>query len=245
MNLDAPPGTKRPRKRGRHNKSTVINIPASPTSAESGNTTGRKGRPKKNAPQDFEFEPTIGMPSTTALRVPPGDCAALPTHTGNFTTFRVSSNEVSSNQYRLHSVHDLPSPNFDQDDDDEMFDAQDHCANGSSLMPSEDAGDSIDERSRVHAVYTYSGDPSTLPPPSLSHMPVDPGLVSNYTGSSEDILRLQEEVKGLQRHSALLSAAKTRIADDLSDALAEIARLRARNELLEHRSGANCVCKTA
>ncbi|KAL5534108.1 hypothetical protein ACEPAG_569 [Sanghuangporus baumii] len=230
VNLDAPPGTKRPRKRGRHNKSANPNQISSLV-AGAGSSTERRGRPKKYVPQDFEIEQISGRRSSSSLPVPSSILAVPQISSGNFATYQLPVNGCSSQQFRLHSVHDMPSPHVDDDDDDEkMFDIHDDYAEQDSPTLTDDADGSIDNRSEERAVYTFSGDPRTLPPPSLSSVPVDPTLIANYNEPIQHICRLRDEIRELQGRVTSLCAEKSKMERELGDARAEIARLRAKNE---------------
>lgn len=60
VNLDAPPGTKRPRKRGRPKKE-----------GEGGETqVRRRGRPKKCSREGYDYEPELDLPPIATLPVP-------------------------------------------------------------------------------------------------------------------------------------------------------------------------------
>ncbi|OCB85639.1 WD40 repeat-like protein [Sanghuangporus baumii] len=234
VNLDAPPGTKRPRKRGRQNKSANPNQNSSLV-AGVGSSTERRGRPKKYAPQDFEIE-QISKPSPSSLHVPSSILAGPQISSGNFAIYQLPVNRCSSQQFRLHSVHDMPSPHVEHDDDEKMFDTHDDYAEQDSPTLTDDADGSIDNRSEERAIYSYSGDPRTLPPPSLSSVPVDPTLITNYSEPIQHISRLRDEIRELQGRVASLYTEKSKMERELGDARAEIARLRAENEALERRS---------
>ncbi|KAL5495129.1 hypothetical protein ACEPAI_591 [Sanghuangporus weigelae] len=236
VNLDAPPGTKRPRKRGRQNKSANPNHISSFV-AGVGPSTERRGRPKKYVPQDFEIEQISGHPSPSSFHVPSSILAVPQISSGNFAAYQLPVNGCSSQQFRLHSVHDMPSPHVDHGDDEKMFDTHDDYTEQDSPTLTDDADGSIDNRSEERAVYTYSGDPRTLPPPSLSSVPVDPTLITNYNEPIQHISRLGDEIRELQGRVTSLYTEKSKMERELDDARAEIARLRAKNEVLERKSG--------
>ncbi|KAH8120063.1 hypothetical protein DFH11DRAFT_1739312 [Phellopilus nigrolimitatus] len=206
VNLDAPPGTKRPRKRGRQTKNTV----AAPCDLQ----PTRRGRPKKCASDGFEYEPSLGIPPITTMSIPA-------------TTY-------SSQQYRLHAVPHLP-PVHGQDEDDEVFDAldsQEQFMDGRSLITSDDADETDDETPEEHASWAPNFDPRMYPP-SPPRTFVDSNVTSGTGDFVSDAGRLQEEVRELRRQAVLSSTLTARMASDLNNAHAEISRLRIRNELLE------------
>lgn len=232
VNLDAPPGTKRPRKRGRQNKGADSNQSGTPSATET--IAGRRGRPKKYPPHDFEFEGTSGLPSTSSGHTSSAHSIAQTT-SGGFATYHLPVNGCSSQQFRLHSIHDIPSTRLDDDDDDEkMIDIHDDYAEGRSQALSDDVDDSTDDHSvGPSTISCFSGDPRTVPPPSFSSLPVDPTLIINYSGSEQHISRLKDEVDELQGRITSLLTEKSRMERELSEARAEIARLRAGSEASE------------
>ncbi|KAI5121298.1 hypothetical protein M0805_003767 [Coniferiporia weirii] len=203
VNLDAPPGTKRPRKRGRQSK----NIPASTCDPE----PIRRGRPKKCPKEGFEYG------------------------SNNLASASIYAGNHSSQQFRLHSVQHL-SAVHNQDDDDEMYDTLDPQEPFRSIT-SDDAGDSDEEPPEDRPVWV----------PNLDHRPYPPSprLLGDFNyiqGANEptpSVERLREEIRELQRQVMVSSAVTERMANELSDAHAEIARLRLQNELIERGMGAD------
>lgn len=230
VNLNAPPGTKRPRKRGRYNKTASTDKNGGSANSELSNTTDQGSKPRRKGQQESEFEPALGASPTDASHLPSSNGYPYP-------SLHLHTAEYPAQQFRLHSVNNLPSPGFDRDDDDSILDAQDQYGDENSPAYSDD--ESADEHAETRAVYSYPNDPRSLPPPSFSSVPAASrlGIVTGYNDSNNEIERLHKENEDLRRQMLLFSAAKLRMENELDEAHAEIARLRARTETVERGTG--------
>lgn len=206
MNLDAPPGTKRPRKRGRQSKNG-----AKPQDEQS----PRRGRPSKARTEgsDYELEPET--PSIGTLPIPPHN---------------------STPHYRQYVMR--PSPLIQRHDDDEelmeLQEVHDVCVGDPSVLGSDDAFESSDEATEDRSVWASSFEHRIFPPSPPQSLPetvMRPSYGHCTVGMTVE--QLQEEVRELRRKAEQSSAMAARMADELSEAHAEIARLRVKNDFLE------------
>lgn len=182
--------------------------------------SSRRGRPKKTGSEDTYFEPDMDLPAI----------ASLP----------ASSRFSTSHPYRLHAAHPLPLVHLHDEDEDmsERQEVQDSL-DGPSAMTSDDAFESDEEVSGERGGWTSGIDLPTFPPSpprSLTESNARPRTnASNRDDASVEHLR--EEVKELRKRVKLSSAMTARMAHELTEAHAEIARLRMKNELLERGIG--------
>lgn len=204
MNLDAPPGTKRPRKRGRQNKSVA---------KAQEEQLPRRVRPSKIRSEGSDYEPELETPSTGTLPIPP---------------------PYTTPHYRQYVMR--PSPLIQRhDDDEELMEVQevhDVCVGDPSVLGSDDAFESSDEAAEERSAWTSSFEHRVFPPSPPRSLPETSMRYSHCTVGMT-VEQLQEEVRELRRKAELSSAMAARMADELSEAHAEIARLRVKNEFLE------------
>lgn len=206
MNLDAPPGTKRPRKRGRQSKNA--------SKAQEGQEA-RCGRPRKVGTEGSDYEPELETPSSGTLPIP---------------------SQYTTPQHRQYVIR--PSPLIQcLEDDDELMEVQevhDACVGGPSVLGSDDAFESSDEAIEERNGWVSSLEHRIFPPSSarsFTETSTGPSYSTYTVGMT--IEQLEEEVRQHRRRAEISSAMAARMADELSEAHAEIARLRVKNDFLE------------
>lgn len=209
MNLEAPPGTKRPRKRGRQSKA---NTAAAPDSLEV---------PRRNISSVFRHH-QFGYEN--GYEAPPmGSLSSLPT--------------PYTSSHRLRRIYEGHHLTHEYDDELDRFDPNESSLVDPTFI-SDDAYDSEDDTPEEQSTWVPSFSSATFPPsPSRTHTEssYSPGQLSTcvYDMSVDN---LREEVRLLRRQAEGSSAVNSRMADDLAEARLEISRLRQRNELLEKNS---------
>lgn len=201
VNLDAPPGTKRPRKRGR------VCDQVGP-SQDGGESPLRRARTKEPLHEwAGENEPNFDPVSPVSTASMPPSC-------------------YTSRQHRVHhAAHHSYTTGQSHEEGNETVDALDGSVDDRSLT-NEDMADSDDDMDGWDG---HSSHPTYTTGPSHPHRDRSFPPASSPLSTEQ----LQEHVRDLQRQLIGSTAVTERLANELSDAHAEIARLRLRNELLD------------
>lgn len=205
VNLEAPPGTKRPRKRGRANKGD----------SSASNEVKRRGRPKKLGHESFvhtlpglEYMPAGPPQSFRNVQYGPSHS---PSPCLRMTTFVDESNETIPPAYDQSSFYTNAS--LTSDEANEYYDSEDVA-----IAPSPSA----------NSISPYPNSPK----PKERSPFVSESAPERSGGLFE---QLHMEVRELRRQTSLASVMSVRMSQELSAAKDEIEQLRNRNEHLEQR----------
>ncbi|CCM03752.1 uncharacterized protein FIBRA_05898 [Fibroporia radiculosa] len=217
VNLNAPPGTKRPRKRGRANKEAAANsaavppppsIPTAPPPEISlpPPPPPFRGKAQEKTPELKDYHP----PPIATLR---------PVDSRSFS-------QVSSLR---------PGEYYDDDDDDEMeWDEEGGRMSDEDYVSSDEMPYKFDPRASTSSTHSLTSPPNR---------PVLYGAFSGYASAgyrgaeSQDPVaeRLKMEMAGLRRQSTDAVNASLRMSSQLADAQADAARMRAALKVAESR----------
>ena len=204
VNLEAPPGTKRPRKRGRNHR------PA----AEDGSEAKKRGRPRKTPAEEIDIIPPDDHPSTAMLPVP---------------NYHMYSHQPPCSLTNVQS----PSHTYSYADevDDDGFTSPDGRSDRVPRLHRVSEYDSEEDADMdLTSQYTTPlHNHSPIPINGVGHHPryVGPPQEPFLGNNAVDIERLKIENAGLRRQSTEALADKRRMSDALADAQSEAARARA------------------
>lgn len=251
MNLDAPPGTKRPRKRGRKDANDESD-PAPPPR--------KRGRPRKYPEQEpmvFDQPPMTMMLVPATDGYPPG--CQLPTWSAREgSSTKTSAGESSTCGDDDEGVYsDLPMEDHRVSDGD--YDDSEEEDPRSRQLPyllrpvSSSSNPGRDARtSRNQNVPSHNSPPRPVgqqtQPPQPRHLHLRrPSLSSNGTSGYVDydirdnsdhrsvVERLQREVQSLRQQSADAVSVSVKMSDQLAEAHAEASRVRAALRSMENK----------
>lgn len=232
VNLLAPPGTKRPRKRGRPNKEPrpKKNDLVAVEDPSSSSTKPRRGRPRKDeeSPLPLVLEQPVESQPVEQLIEPPIE-----------TSIQIDDDdEVDMLNYEEENIDELESRTSDQEDECESEETllhpfeRRHSLSG-RLTPYDSSGGC---HISPHPPTQHVPSPQHIPSPSQHHISslsphTSPASISTDT---EDIIeRLQMEMANLRRQSADAISLSMRLSDQLSHAEAEKAEAQSALEATE------------
>ena len=199
VNLDAPPGTKRPRKRGRSKKD-----------GDDAESSAKRCRSKE------EMGEKGPIPSATGVEA--GHIAVTST-----------PNQPPAHRHESMDPSCSPPPLLAMINDRYRSQAQLAVWDPAPLRPLPN-GSFPKEEDELRPNPFNPRSPSPFPSPS------GPSPSATSCSTAQEFERLIEENRELKKEAVSVFNRLARMASDLSDAHAEIARLRARNETLERES---------
>lgn len=251
MNLDAPPGTKRPRKRGRKDANDESD-PAPPPR--------KRGRPRKYPEQEpmvFDQPPMTMMLVPAADGYPPG--CQLPTWSAREgSSTKTSAGEPSAYGDDDEVVYsDVPMEDHRVSDGDYADSEEEDPRDRSPpylLRPVSCLSDSGRDSRTVRNHNEHPHNPPSRPagqqtqqPQPHHHHPRRPSISSNGTSGYIDydardnsdhrslIEKLQREVQALRQQSADAVSVSVKMSDQLAQAHAEASRVRAALRNVENK----------
>lgn len=198
VNLDAPKGTKRPRKRGR---------------------AFDHGSAPQTIDERFVHLSEAGEP--LQAWTPENDCNNDPASPTSTTSAPAT---CYPHRYRLHRVH----PYSTERTYEEGYGSADVAFEGTHDQLLAEGESDDDGDAWMHPPESTESKSSTLSHGATTH----PSEVKQET-----ILYFQEQIRNLQRQLQVSNSTTEKLAGELSDAHAEIARLRLRNELFDRGIG--------
>ena len=211
VNLSAPPGTKRPRKRGKQNKNKDKSTPGG---------VKRRGRPKKSDTNIRAQSPTLPTPPP-----PPVSRCILagpsqPVQSARSTSSYSPSPRLREAQFTDHTSHDVVASTFD------------HSPYYTSrAQMSDEYYDTEEDILYLNSPSTNSISPNPSSPRSLDTMLYSSASASTHSASL--VTQLHEEIQELRRQASYASSESARISRELYETKTQLEQLRNRNEYLE------------
>ncbi|KAH6917022.1 hypothetical protein BKA70DRAFT_1251152 [Coprinopsis sp. MPI-PUGE-AT-0042] len=230
VNLTAPPGTKRPRKRGRSSKSTAapVNIDDFQVAPHlpSQNQISFHHHPQSHIsqPHPHQHASSSNPSPLSSLHVSP---TGTPPQLGP-DTMGEPPYLVDDRRHSYGSAPSLPPTGTlrDVDDEDDVLSRYDDC-------PPESGDEYDSEDDLVHDQYDRHSHPYRPPPPSQGfQLPPIASLDSSQSHPSL-VERLQAEIDHLRRQSAEAVSVSLRLSEKLAQAEAEVSRSRSAVQDLE------------